>query len=441
MALGVWVCRGTAQTLKYDAENRLVKISQGTAYVIRMAYDGDGKRAKRVDNNGTIHYAGPHYERNVGTGSDTTEAITKLYYAQIGPYRRLVAFRRAGVLNFVHSDHLGSTAILSDTSGNEVGSARYQSYGQTRTQSGSISTDKLYTGQTLDASSALYFYEARYFDSALGRFLAPDSIVPNPANPQSLNRFSYALNNPLNLIDPTGHAEQGPGYQPEDGPFYMFVGGYGTNDQADHSEWDPMIGNLGLDPGRYAYFDWAGGWSGQGTASVNRSVADAAPELARQIGNHQNVTLVGHSKGGALIAEYLAQIAEGNPGISANRNVKNAFAIDSPLEGFSAWQVGFDRFDASGTGTIAGRDRLADLSGRLAQKGMEVRIATLDNPNDWVGHGPIPNIPYYALPLGNFIAGHEPATRAMIDVHGNLMTSPEAARVIRDSMRVNLVAR
>jgi hypothetical protein len=51
------------------------------------------------------------------------------------------------------------------------------------------------------------FYGARYYDSTLGRFTQPDTIVPHPLNPQSLNRFSYVLNNPVKYTDPTGHAE------------------------------------------------------------------------------------------------------------------------------------------------------------------------------------------------------------------------------------------
>ncbi len=46
---------------------------------------------------------------------------------------------------------------------------------------------------------------ARYYDATIGRFISPDSIVPQPYNPQSLNRYSYCLNNPLRYIDPSGH--------------------------------------------------------------------------------------------------------------------------------------------------------------------------------------------------------------------------------------------
>jgi hypothetical protein len=46
---------------------------------------------------------------------------------------------------------------------------------------------------------------ARYYDSIIRRFISADTIVSDPANPQSLNRYSYCLNNPLRYTDPTGH--------------------------------------------------------------------------------------------------------------------------------------------------------------------------------------------------------------------------------------------
>ena len=55
----------------------------------------------------------------------------------------------------------------------------------------------------------LLYYNARFYAPGLGRFLSADSIVPDPTNPQSLNRYSYTRNSPLNLIDPTGHRECG----------------------------------------------------------------------------------------------------------------------------------------------------------------------------------------------------------------------------------------
>ncbi len=52
----------------------------------------------------------------------------------------------------------------------------------------------------------MYYYGARCYDPLLGRFTTADPIVPDPTNPQSLNRYSYVLNNPLKYIDPSGHS-------------------------------------------------------------------------------------------------------------------------------------------------------------------------------------------------------------------------------------------
>ena len=49
------------------------------------------------------------------------------------------------------------------------------------------------------------YYNARWYDPQLGRFVSPDSIVPSPSNSQDFNRYSYVRNNPLRFTDPTGH--------------------------------------------------------------------------------------------------------------------------------------------------------------------------------------------------------------------------------------------
>ncbi len=108
------------------------------------------------------------------------------------------------------SDHLGSTSLAYKTDGTEVLRQYYYPWGNLRGSSEpTVPTDVGYTGQRLDVSTELMFYNARYYDPLTGRFTAADTIVPDPANPQHLNRYSYVSNNPINLIDPTGHEECG----------------------------------------------------------------------------------------------------------------------------------------------------------------------------------------------------------------------------------------
>ncbi|MCP4128207.1 MAG: RHS repeat-associated core domain-containing protein, partial [Gammaproteobacteria bacterium] len=61
-----------------------------------------------------------------------------------------------------------------------------------------------YTGQRQEPDIGLYDYRARWYDPSLGRFLQPDTIVPEPGDPQNFNRYSYVGNNPIRYSDPTG---------------------------------------------------------------------------------------------------------------------------------------------------------------------------------------------------------------------------------------------
>ena len=59
-----------------------------------------------------------------------------------------------------------------------------------------LSSFKKYTGQ-LENDAGLYFYNSRYYDSYLNRFLSPDDIIPDPYNPLDYDRYAYVRNNPV----------------------------------------------------------------------------------------------------------------------------------------------------------------------------------------------------------------------------------------------------
>jgi RHS repeat-associated protein len=144
----------------------------------------------------------------------------------------------------------------------------YFSLGAARSTSGTLNTDERFTGQRLD-QDGLYYYGARYYDATIGRFISADSIVPNPANPQSLNRYSYCYNNPLKYTDPTGHL------------FDIFVDaffiGYDiysiAKDPGDWTNW----ASLGLDVGCAVLpFVTGGGQAFKGAVKLADRLDDAA---------------------------------------------------------------------------------------------------------------------------------------------------------------------
>jgi RHS repeat-associated protein len=107
------------------------------------------------------------------------------------------------------SKRLSSTSLATTYSGAEVTGSRtlYYPYGEQRwsASGGTLPTDFTYAGQRAD-SFGLMDYRARFYDPVVGRFTSADTIVPSPGDPQSLNRYSYVLNSPLNYQDPSGHA-------------------------------------------------------------------------------------------------------------------------------------------------------------------------------------------------------------------------------------------
>jgi len=108
-------------------------------------------------------------------------------------------------ISYYHSDHLGSSNVISNQAGNLIQNCEYLPYGQFSTNTGIKSTSYYFTGKELDDETGLMFYGARYYDPQIGRFITPDAIVSHPYDLQDLNRYSYCNNNPINYIDPTGH--------------------------------------------------------------------------------------------------------------------------------------------------------------------------------------------------------------------------------------------
>jgi RHS repeat-associated protein len=214
------------------------------------SYNADGQRVTRTLNGLTVVYLEGLTEE-LTNGSEV-----KRYYTLNG---QTVAMRRlagsTSTLTYLHGDHLGSVSLATTSGAGVESSQEFDPWG--KVISGAMgATTKNFTGQHLDGTGLL-FYNARYYDPNIGRFLSGDAIVPGnasggmdgvavkpltvgfheqqflgkvnaenamgfwfqlddqqrqrmgspmgPANAQALNRYAYVQNNPLKWIDPTGH--------------------------------------------------------------------------------------------------------------------------------------------------------------------------------------------------------------------------------------------
>jgi len=113
--------------------------------------------------------------------------------------------RRGVRLFYLHGDQLGSSTLVTDAEGTVTAETRYLPFGQRRWQLGDTPTDLGFTGQREERAFGLIDYNARYYNPRLGRFVSPDTIVPEQGDPQAYNRYAYVSNNPMKFVDPSGH--------------------------------------------------------------------------------------------------------------------------------------------------------------------------------------------------------------------------------------------
>jgi RHS repeat-associated protein len=142
----------------------------------------------------------------MGGQYEVKDGATKKYYSIAG---MMVAVNDGTGLQYLLTDHLGSTVAVTNSSGTLTSQQRYLPFGEARSIPNSPigGTDFTYTGQRMldSGMGGIMDYKARFYTPYLNRFLQPDTVIPDQSNPQSWSRFSYVLNRPTKFNDPTGH--------------------------------------------------------------------------------------------------------------------------------------------------------------------------------------------------------------------------------------------
>lgn len=186
---GVW-------TYTFDADNKL-KSATKTGYAATLAYGAEG-RLRRTTLAGAITdlaYDGV----DLVAEYDGAGTLLRRYVHGPGIDEPLVWYEGSTTTakSWLYADHLGSSIGTANSAGTSTAIHSYGPFGEPNVTTG---VRFRYTGQQYLGGLNLYYYKARFYSPALGRFLQTDPI----GTADDLNLYAYVGNNPVNFSDPTG---------------------------------------------------------------------------------------------------------------------------------------------------------------------------------------------------------------------------------------------
>ncbi|MDR7552929.1 MAG: RHS repeat-associated core domain-containing protein, partial [Armatimonadota bacterium] len=200
-ANGNLLSTSAGQSFRWDAFNRLTQAS-GSGGTVSYSYNGDGLKVRRSGPDGvTVYYYDgirPIWETD-GAGALKARLDRDIF-------GNLLSRREAnGTRRYFAHDGLGGLTAITDSAGAPLASLVYDAWGNQRSSSGTWTGGNYrFTGAELDPATGLYHMGARFYDSAIGRWLSEDPIQNDSFNPAALNAYAYAWNSPTGLVDPTG---------------------------------------------------------------------------------------------------------------------------------------------------------------------------------------------------------------------------------------------
>jgi RHS repeat-associated protein len=207
-ANGNLTARG-GDTFSYDQANRLIGATVG-GVTTTYAYDGDGKRASSTSGGVTTNH---YYDVAAGLPLVLDDGSRKYLWGRDGLSKLRITSNAA--YQYFHSDGLGSVRAITDTVPSVIQTYRTDAFGMPMTPGtqGVAGQAFQYAGEPRDGTGLVYL-RARVYDPSVGRFLQRDAFAGHGGVPQSLNRYAYALGNPIGLVDPSGLSVEHPAGTP-----------------------------------------------------------------------------------------------------------------------------------------------------------------------------------------------------------------------------------
>jgi len=206
---------GRGRTVTWTLFDMPATISNGTSSST-FAYGPERQRVRETRKDSVIVFADAQ-EVELATDGITVTSV-KTYWPGGGGFD-LDKPNQAAQRNWVHNDQLGSVVAITDGSGAlKVGDElSYDVWGKRRPGTGAAPSEfsarslapnatdnKGFTGHEMLDQLDLVHMNGRVYDPYTAKFLSADPLVQDPTNGQNYNRYSYVLNNPTNMIDPTG---------------------------------------------------------------------------------------------------------------------------------------------------------------------------------------------------------------------------------------------
>jgi RHS repeat-associated protein len=192
----------------YDAENRLVRVDLNPdgSSAASYTYDAFGRRVSKTAAGAATEFLYDLAGRVIAERDATTGAWNR---SEIYAGGRHLATSARNTTYFRHSDWLGSSRVKTLPDGTVAETCTNLPFGDGLTctpGAGQSASPDLFAGYERDQETQLDHTWFRKYSGAQGRWTTPDPYLGsmNLANPQSLNRYAYVLNNPLNLRDPLG---------------------------------------------------------------------------------------------------------------------------------------------------------------------------------------------------------------------------------------------
>ena len=197
--------QGSLTRYRWNSRNELVEHEAG-GFITDYQYNAEGIRHSQSDGITDRTYlvdANRSYAQVLAESANGSQAVAYHYGDD------LISQTRDNQTHHFHVDGLGSTRVLTDSSGNQTDRYGYAAFGEVLAQDGNTDNDYLYTGEQFDEGLDQYYLRARYYDQGRGRFTRMDDWDGRETEPTTLNKYLYANLDPILMVDPTGYFSLG----------------------------------------------------------------------------------------------------------------------------------------------------------------------------------------------------------------------------------------